>query len=51
MIHKNCGGEIIEDPSITYEYEGTNYPAFRCKKCGEEILGDAQIDLPEEWRL
>jgi hypothetical protein len=46
MVHVGCGGEVIEDPSITYEYESSFFPAYRCKRCGAKILGDSQISLP-----
>lgn len=45
MTHLGCGGEIQEDWSKTYEYEGVKVPSYRCTKCHEEILGDAQIML------
>lgn len=56
MIHRDCGGEIILDESKTYDYEldngvMTEVPAWRCRKCGKEILGDAEIELNEEEKL
>ena len=46
MTHVGCGGEVKEDWSKTYAYEGCAVPAFRCVKCGNEILGDKEIHLP-----
>jgi len=43
LHHKNCGGELREDPSTIYSYEGSEIPAIRCHKCGQEIGGDAEI--------
>jgi hypothetical protein len=49
MIHKGCGGEIVEDKTYMYEYEredGTIEYHLRqiCSKCGKEILGDEDIE-------
>ena len=44
MIHKGCGGSVKEDPAKPpYEYEGSVVPAYSCKQCGKEILGDAEV--------
>jgi hypothetical protein len=44
-IHKNCGGELFYDVnSIPYKYEGQLIPPLICKRCGEEILGDPEIE-------
>lgn len=49
MKHRGCGGEIAEDlDSPPYLYEGMVISVYRCVKCGEEILGDADIELDEE---
>lgn len=42
LLHLGCGGDIVEDWSTTYDYDGEKCPALRCKKCGKEILGDAE---------
>ena len=47
--HKECGGEIEENWSITVESEGTVYPIFWCSKCCNEIGGDADIVLEDEY--
>ena len=52
MIHKGCGGEIVEHPTITYEYVHSNgkkeyHPLLYCKKCLIEILGDSEIIIPD----
>ena len=49
MKHKDCGGDIEEDWSKRYEYDTDDdhierHPALRCKKCGEEVIGDSQIE-------
>ena len=49
MTHKGCGGEIFQDKSVLYEYgreDGSveKIPALRCRKCGNEITGDPQIE-------
>lgn len=46
MTHVGCGGEVVEDPRKSYSYEGCSVPAYRCERCGEEILGDAQLHVP-----
>lgn len=43
--HKNCGGEIEEDWTTTYEYEGSKISSFRCKLCREEILGNRDVEI------
>lgn len=49
FTHAGCGGQIEEDWSKTYEYDGNDngkpekFPAFRCSRCSKEIVGDAQI--------
>lgn len=56
MKHKGCGGELYYDTKqLPYEYvpELIGSPTefhfpLMCKKCGEEILGDAMIDLDLE---
>jgi hypothetical protein len=45
-IHANCGGLLRADWSNPYEYGGCTMPAFVCDKCGQEILGDAEIEDP-----
>lgn len=52
LRHAGCGGEIHEDPSVTYPYEAADgrfelHPALRCAVCGHEIAGDADIDDPQ----
>lgn len=50
ITHKLCGGNIIEDlKAIPYTYtdddgNASTVPVYRCEKCGEEILGDADIE-------
>lgn len=46
MIHRGCGGEVVEcdDEELAYEYEGSMHPALFCKRCHEEILGDAELE-------
>jgi hypothetical protein len=62
MIHKGCGGMIREDETRGYKYCSTHggecegpdcpheafYPALICIKCGQEIGGDAEIDMEYE---
>jgi hypothetical protein len=49
MKHKNCGGEVTPDYTKLYPVEdGPSEPALRCAKCGEEILGNAEIVLEDE---
>lgn len=45
MKHKTCGGEILPDFDRTCPFRGYNVPLYFCSKCGDEIIGDAQIDL------
>lgn len=51
MTHRGCGGQIAEDPTVTFDYEPgdggvvVQVPAVFCARCGEHIEGDAQIDL------
>jgi hypothetical protein len=45
MTHKDCGGELYENPSMKYEYEGGVYPAIMCRKCNREVLGDAEVEI------
>ena len=52
MIHKGCGGEIVEHPTMKYEYVHSNGkkeypPLLYCKKCLIEILGDSEIIIPD----
>lgn len=46
MRHKNCGGEIYYDWTVTYDYEGATIPSLRCAGCKKEILGDADASIP-----
>jgi len=48
MIHKGCGGKIVEDVEMTYIYEGESIPALFCQVCGVEIVGDPQVFLRED---
>jgi hypothetical protein len=48
MIHKDCGGEIKEEWSWTYEYEDETIPAYVCKKCCKEIISDIEVEI-EGW--
>lgn len=58
LLHDGCGGEVWEDPSgAGYHFTGEEakqfgafVPCFICAKCGQEIYGDAQIELQEELR-
>jgi hypothetical protein len=47
MHHKNCGGELFIKQWRNYNFgEGENYgtlPDYYCRKCGDFITGDAQI--------
>jgi len=49
VIHKNCGGEIIE---ILPQPEMGDHPAlwisFKCKKCGREFSRHYVESLPQE---
>lgn len=52
LRHRNCGGEVVEDPNTEpYEYDANEngnpckISAYRCRKCSVEILGDSQVIL------
>ena len=45
LFHKGCDGGVVSDWSRTYQYEGYHAPSQRCKKCGEEIIGDSEVVL------
>ena len=47
MKHKGCGGSLYESVTKFYEYEGSKYPAVKCRKCGKEIIGDAEVEIPD----
>lgn len=44
LRHKGCGGGVYDDRAKLYNYEGKLMPAVRCDRCGEEILGDADLE-------
>lgn len=50
LVHVDCGGEIGEHPTLTYDYEYedgtavTDLPAVVCLKCGKEIGGDPEVE-------
>ena len=48
MRHTGCGGRIVEDHGVTYPYGAERVPALRCEVCGEEIIGDPEIEEEEE---
>ena len=52
LVHKGCGGEVIERrDEEPYLYDSNEdgveekYYPWRCVKCGQEIGGDAQLDI------
>jgi hypothetical protein len=52
MRHRGCGGRVEEDWENPYRFEGEEaeefgeiVPRFMCRKCGQEILGDAQLEM------
>ena len=54
LIHRNCGGKVLEDWSDPYHFEGEDagvfgekVPRYVCAKCGKEILGDREIQIVE----
>jgi len=53
MKHRNCGGLVVEDLSLSYIYEDCEgiqiRHGLRCQKCRQEIIGDREIDtgVPE----
>lgn len=53
LVHKNCGGVVKESKNLP-PYESEEYgivPAYECQECGQEILGDIQIQLISENEL
>lgn len=53
MIHRGCGGLIVEDWSKTYPYTTDNgltfhQPSYRCRLCATEIVGDPEIEEFED---
>jgi hypothetical protein len=54
LIHRGCGGTVIEDWSSPYCFEGDDAKAFGekvpryiCRKCGKEMLGDSEVQIIE----
>lgn len=50
IIHRDCGGEVLESKTIP-PYKSEEYevvPAIECNKCGNELLGDMQIEFVAE---
>lgn len=59
-FHRGCGGQLYESEVIAYDYSSDDYPhdpeapsncsmpALFCWRCGNEILGDAEIQLTDE---
>ena len=51
MKHRNCGGELYIKEWTDYGSDddtGVNYgmlPDYYCRKCGDFIMGDSQIQL------
>ncbi len=43
MHHKNCGGELYIKEWTDYGEEFGSLPDYYCRKCGDFIMGDAQI--------
>ena len=53
MRHKDCEGIVIEDWDRIYEYKREDgkveqHPSLICLKCGQEIIGDEQLELEEK---
>lgn len=49
LHHRVCGGEIYEDQVNPYEWDDEEghhgpYPRMMCRKCNNEISGDAEIE-------
>lgn len=52
LTHKDCGGAIVNDdepPAYPDPEGGEPHPVQRCEACWVEIIGDAQVELPESW--
>ena len=48
MRHKGCGGRIVEEYVVPYRYYDELALPLRCEACGEEIIGDPEIEEEEE---
>lgn len=53
MTHVGCGGTIVTDDSVKYDYELDNgttvqIPRIACEKCGVTITGDPMIESDDQ---
>lgn len=56
LVHKNCDGEVLPSPDGRgYGFEGEDaeqfgafVPAYVCRKCGVDILGDSQVEVQDD---
>lgn len=50
IVHRDCGGDLRDDFENGYRFEGEDaalfgevVPRTYCKRCGQEIMGDVDL--------